>query len=555
MVSVLLIWIYIFIVCYTSGCIVLKFTGAKDGYKVESQIAILLAGFSAITVYSEIFSIFYKVSLLANIVLVMILLLLGVIIRDYISENVNALVKSIYGIKGIALLLLIILMAYGTSKGYMHYDTDLYHAQSIRWIEEYGIVKGLGNLQSRLAYNSAAFCVSALFSFAFLGLQSFHTCAGFLALITTVLCVKNINKEFFKEAKISSFVRIAALFYLLTIYDEMVSPASDYFVVLLLLGIAIFYSDLCEKKITDPYPYALISLLGLVVFSMKISGAFILLLVIYPAWLLITKKVIKDIIKYVITGLITVAPFFIRNIILSGYLIYPVPAIDIFNFEHKMSKVLAEYDANEIEVFGRGHSDLSRINEPLKNWIFDWFRALDTINKLAFLATLVGILVFIAYLLWIISKRKWDKIPMQILTITICICFIAWIFTSPNIRFGCIFIYLAPMLIFGSIYTDFIKGIDRNISFCVFVCIFIVYKGIAFGSENINRFSPEYLILQQDYGEYEAVPYTLHGVTFYYPAQGDRMGYKYFPSSPMKAEDIFIGDDIKDGFRDMIHQK
>ena len=44
----------------------------------------------------------------------------------------------------------------------MHVDTGLYHAQAIRWIEEYGVVCGLGNLHSRFAYNSAAFALCAL---------------------------------------------------------------------------------------------------------------------------------------------------------------------------------------------------------------------------------------------------------------------------------------------------------------------------------------------------------------------------------------------------------
>ena len=46
----------------------------------------------------------------------------------------------------------------------MHYDTGLYHAQAIRWIEEYGVVPGLANLHSRFGYNSASFALSAFFS-------------------------------------------------------------------------------------------------------------------------------------------------------------------------------------------------------------------------------------------------------------------------------------------------------------------------------------------------------------------------------------------------------
>ena len=41
--------------------------------------------------------------------------------------------------------------AYFASRGLQHTDTGIYHAQAIRWYEEYGLVKGLGNLQQHFA--------------------------------------------------------------------------------------------------------------------------------------------------------------------------------------------------------------------------------------------------------------------------------------------------------------------------------------------------------------------------------------------------------------------
>lgn len=75
---------------------------------------------------------------------------------------------------------LTLLFAYGSSRGYMHYDTGLYHAQAIRWIEEYGVVPGLANLHSRFGYNSASFALSAFFSETWLIGRPMHCVAGFL---------------------------------------------------------------------------------------------------------------------------------------------------------------------------------------------------------------------------------------------------------------------------------------------------------------------------------------------------------------------------------------
>ena len=46
----------------------------------------------------------------------------------------------------IFIFVLMLLFSYGASRGYLHFDSGLYHAQAIRWIEEYGVVPGLANL-------------------------------------------------------------------------------------------------------------------------------------------------------------------------------------------------------------------------------------------------------------------------------------------------------------------------------------------------------------------------------------------------------------------------
>ena len=87
----------------------------------------------------------------------------------------------------------------------------------------------------------------------------------------------------------------------------------------------------------------------------------------------------------------------------------------------------------------------------------------------------------------------------------------------------------------------------------MFLLLVGCYKTVAFVSETAENATAEYLIAQKDYENYETVSYELHGYTFYYPAHGDQTGYEDFPSSPVKAEDIFRGESIEDGFVDVIH--
>ena len=175
MAAVLLIWIYVIITTYIIGFGFLHFISswdcmkkskAKDktakAYNTHYKESNIVCGIVLVTVYAQIFSLFSGVGFVANLLMVVICATIAVYYR---YELLDDLFHSghIFTVdrNGLYYLLIFLLMAYGTSHGIMHYDSDLYHAQAIHWIEDYGIIKGLGNLHVRLAYNSAAFPLSA----------------------------------------------------------------------------------------------------------------------------------------------------------------------------------------------------------------------------------------------------------------------------------------------------------------------------------------------------------------------------------------------------------
>ena len=171
MISVILIWLYIMLTCYIIGFAAVKAMAGSADFKAGREISYLYAGIGAVTVYAQIFSIFWKVGLVANLVLLFVCILCLICFRKQYAKQLQTLRLTITPGRILPLAALFLLFAYGSSMGVIHYDTSLYHAQSIRWIEEYGIVPGLGNLHSRLAYNSASFCLSALYSMAVFSLR------------------------------------------------------------------------------------------------------------------------------------------------------------------------------------------------------------------------------------------------------------------------------------------------------------------------------------------------------------------------------------------------
>lgn len=554
MLSVILIWLYMLFTCYITGFACIRLISGRKGYACRKETDYLYAGIGVMTVYSQLFSIFWKVGFWANLILLILCLLCIVFYRTELTANFRTNCLRLSPVKAIAIIFLFFLFAYGTCTGLIHYDTGLYHAQSIRWIEEYGIVPGLGNFHSRLAYNSAAFCLSALYSMAFLGGQSYHVCAGFLGFLLSMVCGEALAVHRDRKPLLSDFARLIGIYYLLNTFDEIVSPASDYFMVLLVLYIVIRWLDLTERKEKSYLPFAMLCVLSVVVLTIKLSGALILLLTLKPAFMMIKEKRKKEIAVFLGLGILTAIPFFIRNVILSGWLVYPFTAIDLFSFDFKIPRGMADYDAKEIQVWGRGYSDVEKYNEPLEIWLPRWVKGLDGTDKVFLIMALSGIVILILLLVYACLKKKGEMADYLFVESVLTVCFLFWLLSAPLIRYGCVFLWMTPALIGGHLYLLVSPHLDRFRIYYIVLTLVVVYKLVAFGMETRRGLTSEYLLRQKDYENFETVDYEIHGYTFYYPARGDRTGYLDFPAAPLKAEeDIFRGETIKEGFKDVTH--
>lgn len=75
-----------------------------------------------------------------------------------------------------------------------------------------------------------------------------------------------------------------------------------------------------------------------------------------------------------------------------------------------------------------------------------------------------------------------------------------------------------------------------------------LYKCLALGREIAASRENDYWLVQKDYENYETSSYEIEGVTFYYPVNGDQVGYEDFPSAPVRVEIELMGEEVGDGF-------
>lgn len=550
MFSIIVNWGYMAFTLFMMGYLFSHIINKKSGYEFKNINSIISIGIVAAAVYSQLFSCFYKVGAAANIIMLSVCIAVFIALRKSIFSCIAENMRHTSWFIRLGIPALILVWAFCASRGYMHYDSDLYHAQSIRWIEEYGVVKGLGNIHVRFAYNSSLFALSALYSMSFLGFQSLHTVNGFLALILSIEVLGLSRLPKLKKVRLSDFARLAAFYYLTTIYGEITSPASDYAIMCAVFFIIIKWLSLLEENTKSITPYALICVGCVYAVTLKLTAGFILLLTVKPACMLIKEKRWKDIALYTFMGVSVILPWIIRNVIISGYLLYPFPELDIFNVEWKIPPEMAAIDAAEIKTWGRGLYNAALVNLPITDWFPNWFS--ETLPTLGRLFIALDMLCIISLIAAAVCKplRAAVLTPDNCLAIAaIAASYIFWQFSAPLLRYGYAYILLMIFLTIG-IFSGPLCG--RN-TFCkiftAFLVLFSAVKLIPLAGHINNELEKPYYVKQQDYGTYELDSFETNGVRFYYPQSGDRVGYDAFPAIPRKINISFIGADIADGFK------
>ena len=582
MLSVLLDWLIIAITSYTVGYGFLRLMSICIGREVSAgknaNVLRLLIGFMLTNVYAEIWSIFSPVNMWAVYILVFITLVIAYMCKQDMAETVN--ISKAPKPAVIASVAVILLMAYGSSRGYMHYDTTLYHASAIRWIEEYGVVPGLANLQSRYGYNSAEFAHNALYSFKWYTGRSLHCTTGFLAMVSAHLLY---DKELFtgrRTIQSVDFVRIGLLYYLGVLFAQMVSPASDYVANLLIFDILILMLGRVKDRTLPADHYVLISLLAIYGITVKVSLAPMVLICLIPFVYYIIKKDVRSILFCIVSGLVIAMPYFIRGYILSGWILYPSTLIKLGNPDWQVPIGEAQYDAKEISMWGRGITDATKWGEvTLTNWIPSWFAALDTVEKVLITAVIASTVVLVAIEIRLGLSKNRGGVQRYNILLELPIAWImllgvvTWFAGAPLVRYGLGFILSFPLLVVGILYELVFRevriaginkdrtGSDRSspgerkeivgrVLFLIIAGVMVLMKVKGLVVDIAGSLDRDCLIWQQDYEDPEAFTYEVNGVTIYVAKNGGGMGYNKFPSSIEVKDNIELrGSELKDGFR------
>ena len=333
-------------------------------------------------------------------------------------------------------------------------DMGFYYIQSIKWIQEFPAVPGLGNLFTRLANNSNWFVASALFNPKWL--VPAYPLNGFL-FFTAILYLLKLHYDvtFDTEPRIRSIFFALAIGTAITLYQWKVEAPNTDVAVTLLFWILCGLFIVAERDILRTHTLrVLIVVLALFIPTIKLNYLPALLIPAYLVWKEIKEQKWQLAVITCISALLIYIPWCIRSVILSGYLVFPIYQIDLFNFDWKMPKEILIYENELIKWWARVPYIDTTISSKmtLSEWLPNWILNLTLVNKALLLSTIVGTILYLKDIVFKISHDTKENLVLFITSLAgVIICLVA----APDLRFC----YGFLMMLNAIAYKDFVLKI------------------------------------------------------------------------------------------------
>jgi len=447
MVITLLACVYISMVCWAWGSILSYLIQKWSGNKIDHLFSITcLSGLCVIMMLSGILSLFLPLGSI-HIQLVFLLPALFVIIRFYKKELISSIQQALSLRTAtlfllLAALLVIILMS---SWKIIHPDSLGYHAQLIQWAEKYRAIPGIVNLNARYGLQSNWFLANALFRFKFLGSPAL------LYLHVTVLSwfiifiVQQINfylsqrKNYLNPEVFLWILLIGFNFWSYTQIRLMATSASPDFFAVILTWASLYF--LCSLKQSDdplnhPNIYYVVIFCAAAV-TVKLFALPLLLVIGALVLSLLRQKKIRTAAIYSGITILTLLPFLIRNVITSGYPLFP-SVYGNLELDWRLNEATTRQIAGYVTAYSRTAVSYSNpevetiLKMKCSEWIPLWWKILSVADKTILSLLLLSIIAA----LFNAKKLLRMALPTRLAFVVCMTGLVFWFYLAPDPRFG-----------------------------------------------------------------------------------------------------------------------
>lgn len=416
-----------------------------------------------------------------------------------------------------------------------------YHTQAIQWVEKYEVIPGLGHLCSKFAFNFGTFLPLALLSSRSVIGQPIFTINSFLLLLVVMYLIHFLRNI---EAINRNLILLLTFFAVFHFFKPDISSTSVECssALLILLLFFLYLSKNEHQNSREFYPFNWL-ILGMVLILpvIKLSNSPFVLLII-P---LLLGKNIKTGLLVMAVGLIFWLPWLTRNVILTGYLWYPFPYIDIFNLDWKIPKETALQDFHWIRSWARipFESTEKVLNLPWGTWLKYW--ASHT-GWFTWFFMISGIMTSV----WVISVRKIrNHFPSDLLWLwgVILLSIIIWFIVAPDPRFiisSLVLFTIIPMIIIVEKLFKLRQLKQQGIVLFALIVIFTISEIFIYKPLQLNHF-----IKPAAFPSQSMKPVSLDWITIYIPESGVNCYDHPLPCAPEIRPGLALrGKTLNEGF-------
>jgi hypothetical protein len=460
-------------------------------------LGIFLLGLIASSIYFNILSFWLPVNYLC---LIPLTLLSGIVFLRYL-ESIRLLQSTVFqhaktflspAHLPITIPLLAVLFYYWIIPP-ANTDSRVYHYLSILWYEKYKVVPGLANIHGRFGFNPVSFIVQAPYSFTGLIGQSLYPLNGLLIFLLSGWLLVRL----FRSGPSPAGLLYAAFIILIvrTLLINISSPSSD-----TLVAVCIIYSliEIFKRMHTAlpedrQRPGILVPCVVLIwSLTAKLSSFPVLLaLPLVFFWLPKKERGPLFLLKILQVTSLFYLPWLARNYIMSGYFIYPIPSLGWGHPDWQAPLSLLKVEIYFIRIWPKisGFNQPLSAHYPLYSWFTGWFAGI--LRNRAFGDALLFICSMLSPFFWLLLKRDDRKKATApfFLWLTAYLAVWIWLFTSPVIRFGSVFLSFSvffPLAVVCNLWTQ--GSLQRLRSRRIYQCLIPFLLGI-FSVGYINRAS------------------------------------------------------------------
>lgn len=559
MIVLLVKWLHIFITLLSVGvCVHLIYEKFSVNNVVKKLIPVdyyILAGMITVTTFLGYISIIHRIGIFVYIILTVLSFLFIIVniplFKIIFKRNVSIFTSTgSYTLIFTLALIFFVLLIHGTSSTDI-YDVGLYHAQAIQWINKFHVIPGLGNLHGRLAFNSHFLLISALYDTSYIGylanknitiyaLNSFFLLVLFIRLIC----------EIFKSLKLNSIfgivINLSILISSLWLFRKYISsPSPDIIVAILCIYIFLIYVKSSRKE--NSIRLLLIGLI-LLIPTFKLSASLVILLI--P--LLFGRLYFNKILSFICFGAIIFIPFLVRNFYLSGYLLYPFPALDLFIVDWKIPIDYVLRESYSIKNWAKtvGNPPANPFEYiPIKSWFIPWVYSLRLDALILFIFNIIAPIMFFSF-------RKIRKIAsieyLYVLTVSL-LNFYFCMLNAPTLRFAFGFLIFNMSFIVAVFLSSFVNINLKKRIYSILIVTAISGTLIAMIIDtklSVSKILTSNFITSEEMQTTKVYSIgSFDSVNIVKPVDGDQCFNTLIPCTPYFNEDLKLrGDSINQGF-------